>query len=424
MPKPKAIGEYRHYDYCRFCGSSKIASVINLGYMPLAGGFILSENAATEIKKEKLFPLNIHFCRACYLLHVVDVIDKKKLFTHYFYESSAITTLVQHFQEIATTIRQETNNDNPFVVEVGANDGAFVRAVQDQKIKVVGVDPARNIVSKAQQAGLPIELGYFAPQIARSLVKKYGQADAIYSFNTLAHIEDMHAVAEAVKILLSPTGYLTFEIHYLGSVVDELQYDMIYHEHQYYYSLLTLQKFFDLHDMEVWRARIVPTHAGSLQVSVQKKSAGQRPIDVSVYELIKQEKKKKYDNFTTFKKLGAKIEDTKKKLLETLTRFKKQGKKIAGYGASGRGTIISNYCDLSQQYLDYVIDDAPAKIGVITPGVHQKVYSSKILESKDRPDYVVLFAWSFLNEIRARNKNYLSSGGKFILPLPEVKVTT
>lgn len=424
MPKPETIGEYRHYSYCRFCGSEKITSVIDLGYMPLAGGFILPERETAGIKNEKHFPLDIHFCESCYLLHVVDVIDKKKLFTHYFYESSAIKTLVQHFQEIATTIRHETNKDNPFIVEIGANDGSFVQAVLNQKIKVVGVDPARNIVSRAQKVGLPIELGYFTPQMARSLVKKYGQADAIYSFNTLAHIEDMHEVAEAVKILLSPTGYLTFEIHYLGSVVDELQYDMIYHEHQYYYSLLTLQKFFDQHDMEVWRTKIIPTHAGSLQVSVQKKTAGQRPIDVSVHEVIKQESEKNYDKLTTYNKLGAKIENTKKNLVEVLTRFKKQGKKIAGYGASGRGTIISNYCGLNQQYLDYVIDDAPAKIGMITPGVHQKVYSSKILESKDRPDYVVLFAWSFLQEIKTRNKDYLNSGGKFILPLPDVKVTT
>jgi SAM-dependent methyltransferase len=402
--------------------STKLVPVIDLGYMPLAGGFIPLEHAPQLLAVEKFFPLHIHFCKNCFLLQVVDIIAQETLFTEYFYRSSTITTLVEYFTQIAREVTQTVSHADPFVVEIGANDGSFISALCAQNIRAVGVDPAENIVVDAQKAGLPIELGYFNRSIAKHIVEKHGRADAVYSFNTLAHIEDMHEVVEGIKLLLKPDGYLTFEIHYVGSIIQELQYDMIYHEHQYYYSLLTLEKFFASHGMSIWKAVKTATHAGSLQISVQISATGTRAVDDSVATLHKAEIENGFDKLSTYKQLGKKIAQTKIDLLKLLKKLRSQGATLAGYGASGRGTIISNYCGLDEKYFDYIIDDSPYKQNTLTPGVHLPVRSAEILATDKRPDYVVLFAWSFAREIAQRNTKYLKNGGKFIVPLPQVAI--
>lgn len=418
----KKIGSFKHYDHCRFCGSQKIELVIDLGFQPLAGGFITTTKKDKQLKQEKFYPLQVAFCHNCYLVQVPDVIDKDVLFKKYFYESSAIGTLIKRFSKVAKKIKKLTKKDTPFIVEIGANDGAFIKEVQKLDIHIIGIDPAKNIVSKVRKMGIPIEYGYFTQKSAQKILRKFGQADAIYSFNTLAHIEDMHEVIKAIQLLLKPDGYLSFEIHYLGSIMDELQYDMIYHEHQYYYSALALQNFFKQFDMEIFDLEKTETHAGSLNISVQFKKTGVHRISENVKKIITEEIKKKYHLVSTYKKLGKQIESRKRALINLLTRLKKEGAVIAGYGASGRGTIISNYCQLDDRLLSYIIDDAPAKLGVFTPGVHLPVVSSAILKTTKKPDYILLFAWSFAKEILTRNPAFAATGGKYILPLPKVQI--
>ena len=259
--------------------------------------------------------------------------------------------------------------------------------------------------------------------MAQKISAKYGKAAAIYSFNTLAHIEDMHAVLRGITTLLQPDGYLQFEIHYLGSVIDTTQYDMIYHAHQYDYSLLTLQKFFKQYQMEIFSVKKTPTHAGSLSVRVQFATTGTRRVDRSVATVLKEEKEKKYDAIATYRQVQTRIKQNRRSLLQLVKKLKQQGKHIVGYGASRRGTIISNYCHLDSRYLDYIIDDAPAKATVFTPGVQLHVYPSSIL-AQEHPDYILLFAWAFFDEIKQRiQKQCPQHKPIFILPLPQVKLT-
>lgn len=413
-----SIGEYRHYTICRFCFSDKLRPAINLGHVPLAGGFIKSKKL---FDKERYYPLEISFCENCYLLQSVNVIDKNTLFKDYFYHSSAIKTLKNHFSELTQELISQTKDlTKPFIVEIGCNDGALLKQLTTTKVSVLGVDPATNIVAPLIKKGLPIVNDFFSEKSAKKVKQQFGKADVICSFNALAHIEDMHDILKGIKTLLKKDGMLIFETHYLGNLLQEMQYDMIYHEHQYYYSLMTLQKFFAQYDMEVFDIKPVKIHAGSMRYYVQNKN--ERPISKNVIDLVKKEKKSKFDKLKTYLSYNKKVAKTKRDLLTLLDSLKKEKKTIVGYGASGRGTILMNYCGLTEKYLDYDIDDAPAKQGKFTPGNHLLIKSSDILTSKVRPDYVLLFAWSFWDEIREKNQKYVKKSGKFIIPLPKVKI--
>lgn len=418
--QPKQIGTYKYYDFCRFCFNKNIVNVVDLGYMPLAGGFLPSKKT---FEKEMLYPLIIAFCPNCYLVQNNVVIDADRLFKNYFYFSSSMKTLVNHFEEEAKNLTSIFHDPKKaFIIEIGSNDGAFIHSLLKHKFSALGVDPADNIVVPMIKNGFPIVNGYFGEKVAKRILKKYGKADAIYSFHSLAHIENMHDVAQGIKILLKENGFLAFEVHYLGNLITGLQYDMIYHEHQYYYSLLALQNFFAQHSLEIFDVRPVNIRAGSMSYFIQHKGTGKRKVTRNVKNLIRDEMKMKLDDQSTYLDFAEKIEKTKKNLLKLLADLKSRKKNTIGYGASGRGTIIMNYCNLTNKYLNTVVDDAKAKWGAYTPGIHYKIESSRILESHTSPDYTLLFAWPFAPEIIAKHKKYIERGGKFIIPLPKVSV--
>lgn len=419
---PKNIGEYKYYDYCRFCFSKNVERVINLSYMPLAGGFLKKINDEI-IKNEKYYPLELIFCKTCYLLQTNTVINRDLLFKDYFYHSSAIKTLVDYFNANIEHIKKTyPNSSKTFIVEIGCNDGSFVKSLVKNGFNALGVDPASNIVKPLIKKGYPIINGYFSEEIAKKIKDNYVKADAIYSFNTLAHIEDMHDVLRGIKLLLKKDGILVFQVHYLGNLVEGVQYDMIYHEHQYYYSLLTLQRFFSQYNMEIFDIKFVDLHGGSIMYYVQNKNYGKNTVSKKVLKLDKKEKMQGLNNAKTFYHLSEKIKKQKKMLINLLTDLKNKKIKIAGYGASGRSTIIMNYCGIDNKYLDYIVDDSPAKQYAFTPGTHLKIYPSSELIENRKPDYILLFAWSFIHEIQQKNINYLGYKGKFIIPLPKVEI--
>lgn len=419
----KQIGEFKYYTSCRFCCRPNLKPVINLGYVPLAGGFIKGAEIKNSKRTEKFYPLELCFCENCYLLQTNAVINPDKLFKDYFYHSSAIKTLTDHFQSLAKELRETLETPpNHLIVEIGCNDGVLISALLKNGFKAIGVDPAKNIVSPLIKKGLPILNEYFTQKTAKKIIERSGKASAIISTNTLAHIEDMHEVIKGIKLLLKKDGFLAFEVHYLGDLIKGLQYDMIYHEHQYYYSLLALMRFFSRHDMEIYDLKSVPIHRGSMRYYVQNRQSGAHKVTEAVKNLRQKERKQGLDKITTYKRFSSRVIRAKRDLLKLLRKIKSENKTIVGYGASGRGTMIMNYCGLGKDLLDYVVDDAPAKHGAFTPGTHHLIYPSSMLDGKKKPDYAVLFAWPFIEEIKKRKKDYLKNGGKFIVPLPKVKV--
>lgn len=408
--------EYKVYKNCRFCGSKKTEKVIDLGKTPLAGGFIKN---IKDFDKEKKYPLELRFCMKCFLVQNTYSINPKVLFRNYFYFSSSIKTLVDHFKSNASEF-YKLIPEKSFVVEIGSNDGSFLKAIEKKGAKILGIDPAKNVSDKALKNGVPTVNLFFSEETAMSIVNKHGQADLIFSSNTLAHIQDMHTVLKGIYILLKEDGKLIFEVHYLPDLVKNLQYDMIYHEHEYYYSLLSLEKFLNKFGLKIYDAKKIPIHGGSIQIYASKNMKIKQTS--SLLKLIKTEKTQKINDINTYLEFDLTIKKAKKDLGKLIDRLKKNNKIVMGYGASGRGTIIANYCNLDHSKLEFVIDDAPAKIGNFLPGTHQKIISSEILNTDEKPDYVILFAWSFADEISKKNNAYLRSGGKFIIPLPKPRI--
>ncbi len=395
--------------------------VMDFGAMPLAGGFLKAE----QFSEEKLYPLHVSYCRACTLVQVPQAIPPATLFKDYFYFSSAIKTLVDHCTQWAGEVYERflKTRTNPSVFEIGCNDGVMLKPFAALGVKAVGVDPATNVVKSVNQEGFTIINDFFNEEVAKRVRAEHGQFDMITSSYSFAHIDDMMSVGKGIAQLLKDDGVFVFEVYYLGTLIEEMQYDMIYHEHCNYYSLKSLQNFLGNYGMEIFDTTFTPgVRSGAVRFFARKKESSQESISESVKTMELQEQEKGYYNEQTFVEYGKKIEGTKVELLATLNKLKAEGKTIIGYGASGRGTMIMNYCGIGTQYLDYVVDDAPAKHGFYTPGTHVMIQPWEYAAKRKFPDYALLFAWSFMNEVLKKRTDYTAKGGKFIVPLPSVSV--
>jgi methylation protein EvaC len=393
---------------------------MDFGEVALAGAFLMQEQFASERK----FPLRVYYCDECYAVQVVDKVPPDILFHNYFYFSSSIGTLRNHFSEYAEEItRRFLEPAKATVLEFGCNDGVLLRPLADQGIHtVLGVDPAKNIVATIDDPRVKVVNNFFTEEVATHLVAEHGKVDVIMANNVYAHIPDIQGTTRAVELALTDDGVFVFEVHYLGKVVEEMQYDMIYHEHLYYYSLLSAIKHFDRYNMVVFDIKPVPIHAGSMRFYVCKRGSKYSQPSEAVRNLEAEERKKGYDRYETFKLFSDDVNVTRTALMDLLSNLKGKGKSIAGYGASGRANTMIQYCSINHEQVDYMIDDAPAKAGYYTPGSHFLIHPSSILTTPDAPDYVLVFAWSFFEEICKRNATYLSNGGKMILPLPNVSI--
>lgn len=405
---------------CRFCNSKKITKIIDFGQVGLAGAFL----RPSDFSKEKKYPQQLFFCEECYLLQIINEVDSKLLFKDYFYFSSAIATLRKHFREYAEEVTKEfLLPDKSTVLEIGCNDGILLKPFIELGInKVIGVDPSSNVISTIKDPNIITINDFLTKDLAKSIIKKHGRVDLICANNVFAHVNNMHDITSAIKELLKPNGVFIFEVHYIGSLIDEVQYDMIYHEHIYYYSLITLQKFFAKFKLEVFNIKPIQIHGGSMRYYVRNEGKLiDKKISLKILNLQKNELEKGYDKKSTFLNYAQDVDLTRKNLMHLLKYIKQQNQSIVGYGASGRANTLIQYCNIDNSFLDYIIDDAPMKHGYCTPGSHLEIRSRDSLEEK-LPDYIIIFAWSFFSEIIEKNIQYLHMGVKFIIPLPEVKI--
>ncbi|MDD5687510.1 MAG: class I SAM-dependent methyltransferase [Elusimicrobia bacterium] len=405
---------------CSFCNSDNMSLIIDFGDVALAGGFLRED----QFPVEKKYPLQLYFCRECYSLQVVNKISPEILFKNYFYFSSAIGTLKEHFIKYAEEVTDRfLVPGKSTVLEIGCNDGVLLNPFSKRGIKtVIGVDPSENVVKSISNPHIIVVNDFFSEKVAAKILGKYGQVDLIAANNVFAHLYDIHDIVRGIKKLLSKDGVFVFEVHYIANLIDEIQYDMIYHEHLYYYSLIALENLFSIYDMEIFDVKKIPIHAGSMRYYVRKKGGLKKEkISEDAIRLKKEELRKKYDKVETYLDYAQRVKNTKTTLINLIRKLKKEDKVIYGYGASGRANTVIQYCDIDKNMLDCIIDDAPAKQGFYTPGSHFLIKSREFMELHP-PDYILVFAWSFVNEIIKRNQNYLNNGGKIIIPLPEVKI--
>ena len=422
MKLNKQIGNYYKRDSCRFCYGKNLVEIMNFGNVPLAGAFI----EKTDIIHEKYYPLTISFCQDCFLVQVDNVISVDVLFKEkYFFFSSAIGTLLSHFKTFADEIYERFLKDKqkPLVLEIGCNDGVLIKPLSYLGVETIGVDPATNVVKNINSKDITIYNDCFTEELAVQIKKKFGKVDSVLSCYSFAHIDDMIDVMKGIDQILNNDGVFIFELFYLGTLVDEMQYDNFYHEHMSYYSIKTLILFLKRFNMEIFDIKSFPNvRTGSTRFYVKYIQNKNIEISNTLKEMLSHEDKKGFNNLSTLMMYANRVKNTKRQLISTLDNIKSEGKKIIGYGASGRGTTIMNYCGIDKRYLDYVVDDAPEKHGYYTPGTHLEIKSWESIDDESFPDYIVLFAWAFTDEVIKKRQDYIRNGGKFIIPLPKVRI--
>jgi len=390
--------------------------------MPLAGAFLKQD----EISEELYFPLELQFCHNCSMSQVSCVPNPKILFNDkYFFHSSSVFSLVSHFEEYAKDVYHKflSNKANHWVLEIGCNDGVLLNPLAKLGSKVIGVDPSSNATSKIDIKESLIYNDFFGCDLAVKINSKIGKVDLITANFSFAHIDNMHDVMQGITEVLNPKGVFVFEIYYLKTIIEEMNYDMIYHEHMSYYSLIALKNFLGKYSIEIFDINYFPKiRSGALRVYAKYKENKLYSTTERFKSMINLEYTVGLDSKKPFSAYSQKVEETKVDLLNLISNLKSEGKIIVGYGASGRSTVIMNYCGINTSHIEFVVDDAIEKQGYLTPGSHLEILSWESMEKRIKPDYIILFAWSFIDEVLQKRSKFRDDGGMFILPLPTVKV--
>lgn len=405
----------KHRKTCRGCGSSNLIMFLDLGEVPLAGGFLTQE----EIPEERRFPLKVYYCQNCGLVQVLDIIDPSKLFKNYFYVSSVIKSLSLHFQNYADYLSKKyLNKKDSKILEFGCNDGVLLQYFKNCKnIRAFGVDPSVNVTKIAEDKGLEVYTSYFNKDISNSLKKSIGKVDVVTGSNVFAHVDNIRRIIDAAKIIMKPDGVFIVEVHYLKDLIEKNQYDTIYHEHLCYYSVTALNNIFKKSKMRLIDVDHLDMHGGGIRVTAVKESS-RRPVCSSVQKFIESEK---FINTDSLLKFGEICKNHKKELLVLLNSLKSEGASIVGYGAPGRGTILLNYCGIDNSYLDYIVDISPLRAGRLMPGVHVQICGLDKARNNP-PDYFLVLAWNYYDSIREQEQEIIKKGVKFILPLPSIRI--
>lgn len=404
---------------CRFCGEPLRFSFVDLGMSPLCESYLSSEQLN---QMEPFYPLHVYVCENCYLVQLEEYVNPQHIFTEYAYFSSYAVTWLQHAQRYTNLMTERFGlNSDSFVVEVASNDGYLLQYFVQKNIPVLGIEPAKNVAKVAVEKGVPTLTDFFGSKLAIQLRDEGKQADLIVGNNILAQVPDINDFVSGVKILLKPTGVITIEFPHLMRLMEENQFDTIYHEHFSYFSFITAEKIFSSHGITLFDVEELPTHGGSLRIYGRHADNHALPVTDRARELHEMEIRASFMQMECYAAFGEQVKETKRKLLNFLIDARRDGKTIVGYGAPGKGNTLLNYCGIRTDFLEYTVDRNPYKQGKFLPGTHIPIYSpEKILETK--PDYVLILPWNFKDEIMAQMAHIREWGARFVVPIPEVKV--
>jgi SAM-dependent methyltransferase len=395
-----------------------LIEVLKLEPTPPANAFV-SKTQRDHV--QFTFPLDVFFCEDCYHLQLLDVINPAVLFENYVYVSGTSPVFVKHFENyVAFVVDKYAPGIGSLVFDIGSNDGTLLRAFNKFGYKVLGVDPARDIAAQASADGIETIAGFFSSAMAGEIRSRHGAASVISANNVFAHIDNMGSVLDGVRDLLEDDGIFIFEVSYLVDVFDQTLFDTIYHEHLSYHSVGPLIPFMQSHGMELIGATRVNSHGGSLR-AVAQKAGGARTISPSVSELVELEKEMGLDRAKTYRQFGNRIEVLKAELSSLLRRKKAEGRTIAAFGAPAKATTLMYHFGIGEDLIDFIVDDSPLKQGLYSPGMHIPVVSSEAIYDKE-PDDIIILAWNFAVPIMEKHKAFHESGGKFIVPLPNVEI--
>lgn len=433
--------------HCRSCGSSAGRLVLDLGLQPLANNLLRPEDLA---KPEPRFPLAVFVCPHCWLIQITEMVSSAELFSDYVYYSSFSETMLRYAREAACLyIQAFALGKQSLVIEIASNDGYLLRNFQEAGIPCLGIEPAANIVPVARQRGIETRVEFFTAELAGRLVGEGRQADLILGNNVFAHVPDTNDFVAGLRTLLKPGGRVVLEFPYAMDLVDKTEFDTIYHEHVFYFTLTALVPLFERQGLEIIDVERLAIHGGSLRIYVQHGQAQERRVVPSapspaeihpggifgdsllagadagrarVTTLLKEEHNRGMNSRACYEGFAVQVAIIRENLRRLIMDLRGQGNTIAAYGASAKGSTLLNYCGLDHKQIAFVADRSPYKQGRLTPGTHIPIVTSEAL-FKRMPDYTLLLTWNFAEEILQQQQAYRKAGGKFIIPIPEVRVT-
>ncbi len=404
---------------CRFCQTKLNRTFVDLGMSPLCESYLTYEQLN---HMEPFYPLHVFVCDECFLVQLDEFVSPEEIFSEYAYFSSYSDSWLKHAEEYVNMITSRLNLDkDSFVVEVASNDGYLLQYFKEKGIPHMGIEPARNVAETAIKMGIHTIVEFFGENSAKINADKGSCADLLIGNNVLAQVPDINDFVKGMKILLKPDGVITLEFPHLIKLVEENQFDTIYHEHFSYFSLYSVEKIMQAHGLEVFDVDQIPTHGGSLRIYACHNDNSEMDTSSRVLELRELESRVGINDPGFYSTFGENVKETKRKLLEFLINVKRKGHTIAGYGAPGKGNTLLNYCGIRGDFLDYTVDRNPYKQGRYLPGTHVPIFSpDRIRETK--PDYLMILPWNFKDEIMEQNAFIKEWGGQFFVPIPEVRV--
>lgn len=400
---------------CRSCESGELKVVLDLGMQPLANNLPAPKDAGPD---EPRFPLRLTVCQDCHLAQIADLVPPVDLFSEYVYFSSFSDTMLRH---AAAAVRQHTEefklDGDSHVVEIASNDGYLLKNFRDAGIPCLGIEPAKNIAEVARREGIETISEFFGRGLAEELVAAGRAADLILGNNVFAHAPNTNDFVAGLACLLKPDGRIALEFPYAVDFVKGCEFDTIYHEHVFYFSLTALMPLFERNGLEIFRVERLPIHGGSLRLFAARPGTHER--DDSVDQLLAEEAAHGFDSAAPYEAMAARADQIRARLRDLVARLRAEGKRVAAYGSSAKGSTLLNYCGINGDDLEFVADRSPHKHGRMMPGVGVLVVAAEELVQR-QPDATVLLAWNFANEILEQQAAYREAGGRFVIPIPEV----
>lgn len=404
---------------CRFCKAPLRHTFADLGMSPLCESYLTADQLN---RTEPFYPLHVKVCESCFLVQLEEYVSPEHIFTEYAYFSSYSDSWLRHASNYVDVITKRLDlGAQSLAVELASNDGYLLQYFVPKGIPVLGVEPAVNVAKVAEKRGVPTLVKFFSRQTARGMVANGQAADLVIGNNVLAQVPDLNDFVGGIRIVLKPGGVATLEFPHLIRLMEENQYDTIYHEHFSYFSLITAEKIFAAHGLVLFDVDEIPTHGGSIRIYLRHVEDSSKPVSSAVVNLRNRELNAGLDRMETYAGFAEQVMESKRALLELLIRLRREGKRVAGYGAPGKGNTLLNYCGIRTDFLEFTVDRNPYKHGRFLPGTHIPIYPVERIR-ECRPDYILILPWNLKDEIVAQLAYTRQWNAKFIVPIPTARI--